>query len=110
MKTILLRLILSPFVAIWGVCLLATGTVFPLPLLIIMAFFNLITLPFILLFNLSGSDVKSVLGDISVINTGHKNPIIENVLESLLIITVYLWAIPAIVFHYIKTGEIYNPQ
>ena len=56
----LLRILLSPFIFLWGIFLLAAGTLFPLPLLVMISFFGFLLEPFIYLFRLSGSKINGI--------------------------------------------------
>lgn len=95
----LLRILLSPFVFLWGIFILAAGTLFPLPLLIMYSFIGFFTEPFIYLFQLSGSEI------------GRIEPFIltkYTMLSHLLGLTIYIWGVPAIVINYILTGKIWT--
>ena len=95
----LLRILLSPFVFLWGIFILAAGTLFPIPLLVIFSFIGFIIEPFIYLFRLSGSKINGI------------EPFIPTkyiMLSHLLGVTIYIWGAPAIVINYILTGEVWT--
>ena len=97
----LLRLILSPFIFIWGLFLLAAGTFFPVSFLVILSFFGFIIEPFIFLLRLSGADINGIEPLISTKYT---------MLSHLIGITIYVWGAPAITVNYILTGEIWTGE
>ena len=99
---LLIRIILSPIIFLWAMFLLAALTLFPLPLLVWLSFVGLILHPFTWLLNKSGSDVETF------------DPLFNfsryDWINHLLGFTVYLWSPFAIVYMYIKTGEVFNPS
>ena len=99
----LLRIILSPFILIWGIFLTAAMMVFPIPLLCGITLFHLIGYPFMLLFNIAGAEIEI------------PEPFINDVSKSYLIgyiltITIPLWGMFAIVVHFILTGKVWTGE
>jgi len=97
---ILLRILLSPFIAIWGLMLLIAFTFFPILIGIVWAsFIGLISEPFIYLLKLGGTKINPILP----FSSGE-----YRILSYLLGLTVYVWAIPAIVINYLTMGEVWT--
>ena len=81
---LILRIILSPIVFLWGVILIAALSIFPMGLLVMFSVLYFITCPFITLLNLSGANIKRIEGF----------PFLEDgsdMLNHFLTITVYIW-------------------
>jgi hypothetical protein len=97
----LLRILLSPFIFLWGIFMLAAGTLFPLPLLIMFSFIGFLIEPFIYLFRLSGSEINGIDPFI---------PTKYTMLSHLLGLTIYIWGAPAIVVNYVLTGEVWSGE
>lgn len=95
----LLRILLSPFIFLWGIFMLAAGTLFPLPLLVIFSFIGFLLESFIYLFRLSGSEINGIEPFI---------PTKYTMLSHLLGLTIYIWGAPAIAVNYILTGEVWT--
>lgn len=98
-KKYIFRILLSPFIFIWGLFLLAAGTLFPLPFLIGVSFFGLLLEPFVWLFKKSGSKINGIEPFIDNSN--------NNVLGHFLGLTIYIWGAFAVTYYYIKTGKIF---
>ena len=105
---IFLRIILSPFIFLWGIFLLAAGTLFPVPLLVLISMYGLICTPFIWLIKKSKTNIKypepflSKYGDYE----NEKNIMRDHLFGA----TIYLWGAFAVVYNYIKTGEIFTGE
>ena len=56
----LLRVLLSPFIFLWGCFMLAAGTLFPLPLLVGISLYGLLLEPFIWLLRKSGYNINGI--------------------------------------------------
>ena len=98
----LLRVILSPFIFLWGCFILAAGTLFPLPLLVMISFYGLLLEPFIWLLKKSGSNINGIKPIID--NTGN------NALGHFLVLTIYVWGAFAIVYIYLKDGTVWTGE
>jgi hypothetical protein len=97
---LILRIILSPLILLWGVFILFALTLIPIiPGIIIFGILGFITEPFIYLFQLEGTYIKGV---------DPFFPTKYTMLSHFLGITVYIWGAPAIAINYIITGEIWN--
>ena len=94
----LLRVILSPFIFLWGCFILAVGTLFPLTLLVLISFCGLLSEPFIWLFKKSGSNINGIEPFFD--DTGN------NALGHFLGLTIYVWGAFAVVYVYLKDGTI----
>lgn len=95
----LLRVLLSPFIFLWGCVMLAAGTLFLLPLLVIISFCGLLLEPFIWLFRKSGSNINGIDPFINVTN--------NNALGHFLGLTIYVWGAFAVVYIYLKDGTVW---
>ena len=99
-SSFLLRVILSPFIFLWGLFMLAVGTLFPLPLLVMISFCGLLLEPFIWLLQKSGSKINGIEPFID--NTGN------NALGHFLGFTIYIWGAFAIVYVYLEDGTVWT--
>ena len=97
---ILLRVILSPFLFCWALFLLAAATLFPLPILVAFSFFGLILEPFIWLLRKSGSKINNI--------EAFCNGKYHNAIGHFLGMTIYIWSPFAIVYLYVKKGELFT--
>jgi len=98
---LILRIILSPIVYLWGVIIVLAGYMLPLTLLTIFAFGYFITTPFIFLLNLSGSKLTTI----------EAFPILDNrgdCVNHLLMLTISIWGPFYVMINYIITGEVYS--
>ena len=82
--------------------MLFAGTLFPLQILVFMCFMGLIGTPIVWLLKKAGSKIE------------YPEPMI-NVLDNLMLshlagTTIHLWGAFAIVYHYLKTGEVWTPK
>jgi len=98
----LLRVLLSPFIFLWGCLMLAAGTLFILPLLFIFSFYGLLSEPFIWLLRKSGSNINGIEPFID--DTGN------NALGHFLGLTIYVWGAFAIVYVYLKDGTVWTGE
>lgn len=98
----LLRVILSPFIFLWGCFMLLVGTLFPLPILVIMSFYGLLLEPFIWLLKKSGSNINGI--ETFIDNTGN------NALGHFLGLTIYVWGAFAVVYVYLKDGTVWTGE
>ena len=98
----LLRVILSPFIFLWGCFMLAAGTLFPLPLLVGISLFGLLLEPFIFLLRKSGSNINGIEPFID--NTRN------NALGHFLGLTIYIWGAFAVVYFYLKDGTVWTGE
>jgi uncharacterized Tic20 family protein len=98
----LLRILLFPFIFLWGIFMLAAGTLFPLPLLVIISFYGLLLEPFIWLLRKSGSKINGIEPFID--DTGN------NALGHFLGLTIYVWGAFAIVYVYLKDGTVWTGE
>jgi hypothetical protein len=98
----LLRVLLSPFIFLWGCFMLAAGTLFPLPFLVIISFYGLLLEPFIWLLRKSGSKINGIEPFINVRG--------NNALGHLLGLTIYVWGSFAIVYVYLKDGTVWTGE
>lgn len=96
----LLRVFLSPFIFLWGLFLLAAGTLFPITFLVMISFFGLLLEPFIWLFKKSGADINGI--EPFIYNTGN------NALGHFLGLTIHIWGAFAVVYLYVKKGVIFT--
>ena len=104
----LLRLLLSPLLFLWGVFMLATGTLFPLPLLIIFSVGGMISVPFVWILRKSGAEVGYIEPFFCNYEDFEKEKNIFR--DHFLMASIYLWGAFYVTYLYIKTGEIYNPE
>lgn len=94
----LLRIILSPLIFIWGCILLAAGTLFPIPLLMLISLCGLLLEPFIWLLRKSGSNIEGIEPFIELTESKMINHFIG--------LTIYIWGAFSVAYIYIKDGEI----
>lgn len=99
MSKLILRIILSPFIFLYGIFLLAAGTLFPLPLLVVLSFYGLISIPIIWLLNKSGVEVNQM--DNAFISYSN-----SQALNHFLGLTIYFWGAFYVVYMFIKKGEL----
>ena len=102
----LLRIALSPFLFLYGVFLLMTGTLLPLPLLVIFSVVGFIGTPFVYLLRKSGTDIKYLepLMKEGVDYENEKNIMRDHFFGA----TIYVWGAFYVAYHYIKTGKIFT--
>lgn len=104
----LLRLLLSPLLFLWGCLMLAAGTLFPLPLLVIFSMGGMISVPFVWLLRKSGSEINYPEPFICNYNDFEKE---KNIFRDHFFgATIYLWGAFAVAYHYVKTGEIFTGE
>jgi hypothetical protein len=104
----LLRLLLSPLLFLWGCFLLAAGTLFPLPLLVMISVGGMISIPFVWLLRKSGSEINYPEPFICNYNDFEKE---KNIFRDHFFgATIYLWGAFAVAYHYVKTGEIFTGE
>lgn len=107
-KKIIARLLLSPFIFLWGVFMLAAFTLFPLPLIVLLSLFGIISIPFVWAFRKSGSKIKYMEPFLTNYEDFEQE---KNIFKNhLLMSTIYIWGAFYVAYLYIKTGEIYNPE
>ena len=102
---ILLRIILSPIIFVWGLILLMAVTVVPIFIILtIWSFIGIISQPFIWLFRKAGADIhyaEPFLGNSVECDDGW-----YSLLFHFLGLTIYIWGAFFVMFYYIITGEI----
>ncbi len=98
----LLRVLLSPFIFIWGLFMLAAGTLFPITFLVMISFVGLLLEPFIWLLKKSGSNINGIEPFID--NTGN------NALGHFLGLTIHIWGAFAVVYVYLKDGTVWTGE
>ncbi len=101
MKLTLIRILISPVVFLWGLFLLAAGTLFPVTMIVLISFICLLSEPFIWLFRKTGSYLEAPFDAFFNI-TGN------SALDHFLGATVHLWGAFYITYAYIKTGKIFT--
>lgn len=104
MKKKHLRIVLSPFIFLWGVFILAAGSIFPIPLIVMFSFFGVIATPFIWVLRQSGSDI-SYIGVFTPFSS-NEDSFLNAMAGSVLGLTIYFWLPFAAVYLYVKSGEI----
>ena len=80
--------------------MLAVGTLFPIPFLMLMSFYGLLLEPFIWLLIKSGSNINGI--EPLIHDTGN------NALGHFLGLTIYAWGAFAIVYVYLKNGTVWT--
>lgn len=96
-----LRIILCPFILIYGFFLLFAGTLFPiLPCLAIIGFFGILLNPIVWVLNKSGADLKKI--ELPVFSFKY-----NNTTELFLAATIYFWFPLYISWLYVKKGEVF---
>jgi hypothetical protein len=98
----LLRVLLSPFIFLWGLFMLAVGTVFPITLLVMISFVGLLLEPFVWLLKKSGSNINGIEPFID--DTGN------NALGHFLGLTIHIWGAFAVVYIYLKDGTVWSVE
>jgi hypothetical protein len=104
----LLRLLLSPLLFLWGIFMLAAGTLFPLPLLVIFSVGGMISIPFVWALRKSGAKINYIEPFLCDYKDFEKEKNIFR--DHFLMASIYLWGAFYVAYIYIKTGEIYNPE
>lgn len=102
---IIIRILLSPFIFMWGVFLLAALTFFPLSLIVPLSILGFIGTPFVWLLKQGGTDIaypESLVG-----KGGSMSAVMG---EHLLVSTIHLWGAFYVTYLYLKTGEVYFPE
>ena len=104
----LLRLLLSPLLFLWGCLLLAAGTLFPLPLLVMISVGGMISVPFVWILRKSGSEINYIEPFICDYNDFEKE---KNIFRDHFFgATIYFWGAFAVAYYYVKTGEIFTGE
>ncbi len=98
---LLLRVILSPFIFLYGCILLIAFTFFPLPLLVLYSIIGIAFNPFIWLLRKSGVEIDSIA---PFFNYPNRSKIIGHFIG----LTVYIWSPFFMAYWYIKYAVIYN--
>jgi hypothetical protein len=110
-KQKLLRIILSPFIFLWGCFMLFAGTLFPLPLLVCFSFGGFISIPFVWLLKQSGSDIDYMdpfFNECGDSDWGEEDKAYIVAGNHFLGITIYFWGAFVVTYDYIKTGEVFT--
>ena len=96
----LLRVLLSPFIGFYVFILLfGSFCVIPIiPLIMIISLYGLLSIPFNKLFTIATGKEITNIEPIILINDGY-------ILNNILGITIYLWAIPMAMIRFILIGE-----
>ena len=99
MKEKIIRIILSPFILLYGYFMLAAGTAlaFPFVFIVMLSLIGFISQPFVYLFRLGGTNLEGIESFIDA-----ENPIRGHFLG----MTIHIWLSYYIVYEYIKTGKI----
>lgn len=98
----LLRVFLSPIIFLWGLVMLAAGTLFPITFLVMISFFGLLLEPFVWLLRKSGADIIGIEPFID--DTGN------NALGHFLGFTIHIWGAFAVAYLYIKDGVVFTGE
>ncbi|MDI9862237.1 hypothetical protein [Flectobacillus roseus] len=98
---LLLRVILSPFIFLYGCILLIAFTFFPLPMLVLLSIVGIVCEPFIWLLRVSGVEVESI------------EPFFDYPNQSKMIghfigLTIYIWSPFFIAYWFIKYAVVYD--
>ena len=103
---IIYRMALTPLVFIYGVFILAAGTIFPVTLIVMMSFIGLLFYPFVSLFRAAGGDIGESMFD---------EPFIHEVEEEcgtwiahLAGATVHIWGAFYISWLWLVKGELFK--
>ena len=104
----LLRILLSPLLFLWGCFMLAAGTLFPLPLLVMFSVGGMISVPFVWIFRKSGSKINYPEPFMCDYNDFEEEKNIFR--DHFFAATIYVWGAFAVAYHYVKTGEIFTGE
>lgn len=112
-KKILLRILLSPFIFLYGVLMLLVLTIFPLSFIIPISFVCFVLTPIIWVLRESGSEIKypepfirypyETLFEFKV---NCNNSVLLYMRNHFLGIIIHIWVVFAFLYRYIKTGKI----
>lgn len=102
-----LRIALSPFIFIWGLIVLAVGSLFAiLPILVVLSVLGLLATPIIALMIKSGSSINYPEPFLTKGDDYDNN---KNIMRDHFFgTTIHLWGAFAIMIYYIKTGEVFT--
>ena len=98
---LLLRVILSPFIFLYGCILLIAFTFYPLPLLVLYSIIGIAFNPFIWLLRVSGVEIESIS---PFFNYPNRSKMFGHFIG----LTVYIWSPFFMAYWYIKYAVIYN--
>ncbi|MDI9872735.1 hypothetical protein [Flectobacillus roseus] len=98
---LLLRVILSPIIFLYGCILLIAFTFFPLPMLVLLSMIGIVCEPFIWLLRVSGVEVESIE---SFFDYPNQSKMIGHFIG----LTIYIWSPFFMVYWFIKYAVIYN--
>lgn len=112
----LLRIALSPLIFMWGVFMLAAGTLLPvLPLFVMFSVGGLICSPIVWLLRKSGSDINypypliaHPYETLGIYRIHCSENVLRHMMNHFFGVTIYVWGAFAVAYHYIKTGEIFT--
>lgn len=102
MNKLLLRILFSVFVFLYGCFMVLTGCLFPIPMLAVFSLFGLVSMPFVWLFNKTGANIKNMdpfLNQSKYLSVNH-----------FLGATIFIWGAFAITGQYIKTGTVWTGE
>ena len=104
----LLRVLLSPLLFLYGCFMLAAGTLFPLPFIVLCGVGGMISVPIVWLLRKSGTKIdypEPFMCDYSDFEK-EKNIFRDHFFGA----TIYVWGAFAITYHYVKTGKIFTGE
>jgi hypothetical protein len=104
--TIIVRILLSPFIFLWGCFMLAAGTFFPLCILVPMSIYGVLFSPFIWIFRKTGSNIKNFEPFMSDGDDYENNRNITR--DHFYGATIHIWGAFAVAYTYISTGKIFT--
>jgi len=97
----LLRILLSPFIFIYGLFLICAGMLFPLTMIVFLSLIMIVAHPFIWLINKSINNKIEEMESLLNITS-------NNFINNLLTVTIPIWGAFYVVYIYIKDGEIFT--
>ena len=103
-----LRILLSPFIFLYGIFLLIAYTMFGLPIPVIYSLFALLSTPTFFSLRKSGVIINYPTPFISHFNNtmSENHILLSNIGNHFITTTIYLWGAFFVTYHYIKTAKI----
>ena len=99
-KLIILRILISPLVCLWGIFIMAMGSLFWFPFLMMVSIVGIIAELSGFILRLGGSNIQKME---PLITTKYNCAMLSHLLG----LTIYIWYLPASTIAYILYGEIW---
>jgi hypothetical protein len=99
-QKVFIRVLLSPFIFLWGLILLLAGSLFPITLLVLISFICLLLEPFIWIFKKIDVNITSIEPFFDITK--------NNAINHFIAISIHIWGAFYVSYIFIKEGTIFS--